>query len=64
MTKKEKSEVKRTGQRRKKNKSKSLNQEFEGHKVKFQEKKLKDQQQEINKQWKKIQELQSLDMDL
>ena len=30
-----------------------MNQEFEGHKVKFQEKKLKDQQQEINKQWEK-----------
>ena len=56
--------MKRTGQRRKKNKLQLLNPEQEGHKVKFQEKKLKDQQNEIEEQWKRIQELQSLDTDL
>ena len=34
------------------------------HKVKFQYKKLLDQQKEVDEQWKRIQKLQSLDTDL
>ena len=64
LTKKEKSEMKRPGQRIRKNKSRPLNPEFEVHKAKFQNKKLKNQQEEIDEQWKKIQELQSSDTDL
>jgi hypothetical protein len=56
--------MKRTGQRRKRNKLKLLNPELEGHKVKFQHKKLLDQQKEIDEQWERIKKLQSLDMDL
>ena len=56
--------MKRTGQRRKRNKLKLLNPELEGHKVKFQKKKLEDQQKEIEEQWKRIQNLQSSDTDL
>lgn len=56
--------MKRTGQRRKRNKLKLLNPELEGHKVKFQYKKLLDQQKEIDEQWKRIQKLQLSDTDL
>ena len=56
--------MKRTGQRKRKRKLKSLNPELEGHKVKFQTKKLLDQQKEIDEQWQKIKNMQSLDMDL
>ena len=56
--------MKRPGQRIRKNKSRPLNPEFEVHKAKFQNKKLKNQQEEIDEQWKKIQELQSSDTDL
>ena len=57
--------MKRTGQRRRKRKSKSWNPEHESHKIKFQDKRIKDQRDEIDKQWKEIQQkLQSSDMDL
>ena len=57
--------MKRTGQRKRKRKLKPLNPELESHKIKFQDKRLKDQQSEIDKQWKEIQrKLQSSDMDL
>ena len=57
--------MKRTGQRRRKNKSRHLNPELEAHKIKFQDKRIKDQQSEIDKQWKEIQKkLQLSDMDL
>ena len=57
--------MKRTGQRRRKRKLKSLNPELVSHKIKFQDKRLKDQQSEIDKQWKEIQrKLQSSDTDL
>jgi len=48
--------MKRTGQRRRKNKSRHLNPELEAHKVKFQEKRIKDQEKEIEEQWKRIHE--------
>ena len=56
--------MKRTGQRRKRNKLKSLNPELEGHKVKFQKKKLQDQQKEIDEQWQRIKNMELLDTDL
>ena len=49
--------------RRKKRQKKLLNQELEGHKVKFQKKQLKDQQAEIQTQWDEINKLQSSDTD-
>ena len=55
--------MKRTGQRRRKNKSRPSNPEFEVHKAKFQNKRLKNQQEEIDEQWKRIQQLQSSDTD-
>ena len=56
--------MKRTGQRRRKRKLKSLNPELESLKIKFQDKRLKDQQSEIDKLWKEIQrKLQSSDTD-
>ena len=55
--------MKRTGQRRKRNKLKLLNPELEGHKVKFQLKKLLDQEEEIEEQWKQINKLLSSDTD-
>lgn len=57
--------MKRTGQRRRKNKSRSFENELEfgKHKQKFQRKKLLDQEKEIEEQWKQIQELQLLDTD-
>ena len=47
--------MKRTGQRRRKNKSRSYNPEHESDRIKFQDKRIKDQQDEIDKQWQKIQ---------
>ena len=41
-----------------------MNPELEGHKVKFQYKKLLDKQKEIEEQWKRIQKLQLSDTDL
>ncbi len=56
--------MKRTGQRKRKRKSKSLNPELESHKIKFQDKRLKDQQDEIDEQWQQIKNMQLSDMDL
>ena len=55
--------MKRTGQRRKKRQSKSLNPELQGHKIKFLEKRIKDQQLQIEKQWQEINKLESSDTD-
>ena len=56
--------MKRAGQRKRKRKLKSLNPELEGHKVKFQRKKLLDQQKEIDEQWQQIKNMQLSDTDL
>ncbi len=59
--------MKRTGQRRRKRKLKDLNRdsEVQRDRIKFQDKRIKDQQSEIDKQWKEIkQKLQSSDTDL
>ena len=55
--------MKRTGQRRKKRQLKLLKPELEGHKIKFQAKKLLDQEEEIEEQWKQISKLLSSDTD-
>ena len=55
--------MKRTGQRRKKRQSKSLNPELQGHKIKFLEKRIIDQQSKIEEQWQEINKLQSSDTD-
>ena len=59
--------MKRAGQRRRTRKLKDLNRdsEVQRDRIKFQDKRIKDQQSEIDKQWKEIkQKLQSSDMDL
>ena len=59
--------MKRAGQRRRKRKLKDLNRDSEVQRdgIKFQDKRIKDQQSEIDKQWKEIkQKLQSSDTDL